>query len=496
MYKSNMRILTRYIIKEHIGPFFFGLSIIMFILMMNFLVKYIGDIFGKGLPALTIIKLILFNMPWMMALAVPMATLVAVLMAFGRFSADNEITILKSSGISIYRIIRPSLLLGAMITLIMIWFNDYVLPDANHQAKLMFRAIRHKKPTLQLEEYILYSVGKYTFSVAHIEKPTLDEWVDISKMLGPEYRSQKHVDRLRDLVIFDRREPRKDVTILAKEGYMVYSIPRESIIFTLLDGEYHEFNDTKPDEYQRSLFKKQLVVIPAKEFILEEQRGKDRSDREMNIKMMQAKVQAFRNQAASQKKKIAAQVERNFKNLDALLDSVAAGPEKLQTAEFSFIDKLDEKKWRNARRKAQRQAERQFQQMRMKQGFIDNQYRSVNKYLVEIYKKFSIPFASIVFVLIGAPLGVMARRGNMGVAMSLSIGFFLLYWISLIGGEELSDRELLTPFWAMWSANILVGAAGLYLTWKAVKETSFIDWQRLGRLFKRSIKRTESAPDV
>lgn len=490
-----MRILTRYIIKEHISPFFFGLFIIMFILLMNFLVKYIGDIFGKGLPAFTIIKLILFNLPWMIALAVPMATLVAVLMAFGRFSADNEITILKSSGISIYRIIRPSIILGVMITLIMIWFNDFILPDSNHQAKLMFRAIRHKKPTLQLEESILYSVGKYTFSVAHIEKPAIDEWVDISKMLGPEYRTQKHVDRLRDLVIFDRREPRKDVTILAKEGYMVYSIPRESIIFTLLDGEYHEFNNTKPDEYQRSLFKKQLVIIPAKEFILEEQSGRDRSDREMNIKMMQAKVQSFRKQAESRKKNIAAQVQRNFKNINALLDSVAVNPE-LNAADLKFIHSLTEKKWSNARRKGQRQAERQFQQMRMNQSFIDNQYRSVNKYLVEIYKKFSIPFASIVFVLIGAPLGVMARKGNMGVAMSLSIGFFLLYWISLIGGEELSDRELLTPFFAMWSADILVGAAGLYLTWRAVKETSFIDWQRLSALFKRRINQTESSAHV
>ena len=314
--------------------------------------------------------------------------------------------------------------------------------------------------------------------------------MDVSKLLGPEYRTQKHVDRLRDLVIFDRREPRKDVTILAKEGYMIYSIPRESIIFTLLDGEYHEFDNSKPSEYQRSLFKKQLVIIPAKEFMLAEQTGSDRSDREMNVKMMQAKVQAFRSQALARSKNVNRQVERNLKNINALLDSVSAHPE-LKAAGLKFIRSLPEKKWESARRKAQRQAERHFQQMRMNKSFIDNQYRSVNKYLVEIYKKFSIPFACIVFVLIGAPLGVMARKGNMGVAMSLSIGFFLLYWISLIGGEELSDRELLTPFVAMWSADIIVGLAGIYLTWRAVKETSFIDWQRLGDLFKRLARQKE-----
>ena len=146
-----MKILSRYIIKEHIAPFFFALSVIMFILLMNFLVKYIGQIFGKGLSVLTILKLITFNLAWMLALAVPMATLVAVLMAYGRFSADNEITILKSSGISIYKIMRPSLYIGIFLSLVMIYFSDQILPESNHQAKTTFRAIREKKPTLQLE---------------------------------------------------------------------------------------------------------------------------------------------------------------------------------------------------------------------------------------------------------------------------------------------------------------------------------------------------------
>ncbi len=490
-----MRILTRYIIKEHITPFFFALTILMFVLMMNFLVKYIGEIFGKGLPVLIILKLIVSNMPWMLALAVPMATLVAVLMAFGRFSADNEITILKSSGISIYRIIRPSVFLGIILTLIMIWFNDQVLPDANHQAKLMFRAIRQKKPTLQLEEYVLYKIGNYTFSVAHIEKPSLGEWADVSKLLGPEYRSQTMVDRLHELIIFDRTNPQKDVTILAEEGYMIYSVPRESIIFTLMDGEFHEFNAVKPDEYQRSLFSRQVVVIPAKEFILEERTDSDRSDREMDIEMMQAKVKVFEGQSELRRKKIADMIDKNFKTITALLDSAAAN-KNLQPADSSIYASVDDNKWQSAFRNAKQTAERHFQQMRMNSGFIENQQKSVNKYLVEIYKKISIPFACIVFVLIGAPLGVMARKGNMGVAMSLSIGFFLLYWISLIGGEELSDRQFLSPFWAMWSANILVGLAGLYLTWRAVKESSFINWQRLADFFKLSILRGEKNPDA
>jgi len=490
-----MKILNRYIIKEHIGPFFFGLSVIMFILLMNFLVKFIDKIFGKGLETFTILKLIFFNLSWMLALAVPMATLIAVLMAYGRFSADNEITILKSSGISIYRIIRPSLMLGAVITLIMVYFNDQILPDANHEAKVLLRAIRQKKPTLQLEEHILYQVGRYTFTVSNIEKPLTDEWLSMHSLLGPEYRSSDDIDRLEDLVIFDRSNPREDITIVAKKGYMVYSEERRSILFTLFDGEYHQLDNQKTGEYQRSFFDKQLVVIPAKEFMFEEKNDTDRSDREMNIKMMNAKVTAFQKQIDLRYQKIADAVNKNFEQSLLLLQKTAEN-EEITPADSALIRAIPDKKWRAALRKARNTSERLQQQMRMHHSFINSQKRSANRFLVEIYKKISIPFASIVFVLVGAPLGVMARKGNMGMAISLSIGFFLLYWVFLIGGEELADRRFLPPFLAMWAANIIVGIAGMYLTWRAVKETSFIDWDRLAKLFRFGKRQTDISADV
>jgi lipopolysaccharide export system permease protein len=102
--------------------------------------------------------------------------------------------------------------------------------------------------------------------------------------------------------------------------------------------------------------------------------------------------------------------------------------------------------------------------------------RQIDSFLVEIYKKYSIPFACVVFVLIGAPMGMITRKGGFGVAAGMSLGFFLLYWACLIGGEKLADRELLSPFLSMWVANILLGLAGVYLV--------FRDSLNLKRLFK------------
>jgi len=478
-----MKILTRYIIKEHIAPFFFALSVLMFILLMNFLVKYIGQIFGKGLATWTIIKLILFNMGWMLALAVPMATLVAVLMAYGRFSADNEITILKSSGISIYRIMFPSFYVGIVLTLMMVYFNDQILPETNHQAKILMRAIRQKKPTLQLEEHVFYEIGRYIFVVGHIEKPLPDEWLDMSRILGPEYYEHKDTDRLRDILIFDRTNPREDVTILANEGYMIFSTERKSIIFTLFDGEYHKYETSKPDEYQRSEFQRQVVVIPAKEFSFEERKDSDRSDREMNIKMMEAKVDFFKKQLAARQNKVVRATMGDLRAVNTMISALDSTQNRAALDSLPLTN-LSEAQMAAALRKARNTAERLYQKMRMHKSFLLNQEKSINRYMVEIYKKISIPFACIVFVLIGAPLGIMSRKGSMGAAIGLSIGFFLLYWVFLIGGEDLADRKFITPFIAMWAPNILVGLGGLYLTWRAVKETTFIPWARLSRLFK------------
>ncbi len=470
-----MKILYKYIIKEHIGPFIMGLSVIMFILLMNFVVKFIGQIFGKGLSAYIILKLILFNLPWMFALAVPMATLVAVLMAFGRLSADNEITILKSSGISLYHIIRPALYAAFVLMLVMVYFNDQILSEANHQAKLMLRAIRQKKPTLQLEPNIFYTVGNFTIVVSKIQRPLPQEWLDLSNLLGPDYQGKPETDRLVDVTIFDQSDPEDDVTITAKEGYMTYSLARKALVFTLFDGEFHKLNRKKLSEYERSLFRKQVVYIPAKDFAFEERKDSDRSDREMTIAMMRRKVEYFRHQKEVRKEKYAHIIEQNLAGIEKILarcDTLAEAHVKPD----SVLAAISPTQWKSARRKALRVADRFYHQAQTNKSFLEMQERAENKYLVEIYKKFSIPFASIVFVLIGAPLGIMARKGSMGVGLSLSIGFFLLYWIFLIGGEDLADRRIISPFWAMWAANIIVGLAGLYLTWRTVKETSFIDW--------------------
>ena len=126
---------------------------------------------------------------------------------------------------------------------------------------------------------------------------------------------------------------------------------------------------------------------------------------------------------------------------------------------------------------------RLLQQITAEMNIIKN-YESANyKLMVEVHKKYSIPFACIVFVLVGAPLGIMSRKGNLAVAGGISFGFFLLYWASLIAGEELADNQIISPFIAMWLANIIVGAGGIYLVIHSIHEATFINWTSIQNFF-------------
>ncbi|MFQ5584680.1 MAG: LptF/LptG family permease, partial [Calditrichia bacterium] len=236
-----MTILTRYIIKEHSGPFLFSLSVIMFVFVTKFIVQYIGKIFGKGLSVSTIFEFIYLNLAWMLALAVPMAVLIATLMAFGRLSSDNEITILKSSGINLFQILRPALLASLVLTILMVIYNDRVLPDFNHRARLLFQSISRKKPTLEMQEGLYLTMGKYTILVDEIEESLESTISEKGDILAPSFGTSP-ADKLKNITIADYSSSQYIKNIVAKYGYLIFDKQREQLVFTLYDGEIHETN--------------------------------------------------------------------------------------------------------------------------------------------------------------------------------------------------------------------------------------------------------------
>lgn len=460
-----MKLTTKYILTELIGPLFFGLAVITFVLIMDFILDILNLIISKGLDWKTIMEVFALNLAWMLALSVPMSVLVAALMAFGRVSADNEITALNACGVPLYRIVTPALLASAVLALGLVWFNNEILPEANHRARLLMTDITQKKPAWNLEPNVFIDY----FEGYHL----------LVKKVDP------RTSKLEEITIYDHRESPLPRTIIAKRGRMEFSEDGNDLQIFLEEGEIHEPDEEDPTHYRRLIFSKQTINITDVRGELARSYSDYRGDREKSTSQMLEENRQKKRALSRSRQKIQDYVAAAVTSaLDR--DSSRARSTRALTVnrERATILAL------NDSRSLLRKMEHEATQMR-------NLRRQINSLNVEIHKKYSIPVACLVFVLIGAPLGVMARRGGMSTGLGLSLLFFILYWAFLIGGEELADRQFLSAFWAMWSANLLIGAVGIILLVRSVRETVFISWEWLDRLtskFKKSASEDGGRP--
>jgi len=451
-------ILYRYILGKHVGPFFFSVVTLMFIFLLQFIMRFIDELVGKGLGAWVISELIALNLAWMLVLAVPMSVLVATLMAFGGLSAGNEITAMRASGLSLYRMMAPVMIGAIVLAYLLVQFNNNVLPEANHRAKTLMIDIRNKKPTLSLVPG-LFSQDIPGYSI--LVRKTFEESND-----------------LEGVTIYDYTDPSKHVVITADRGTVSFTPDHRKLVMDLSNGEIHEMAPNEQSAYRRIRYEKHRIVMNAEGFLFERS-GEgtfSRGDRELSAQVMRAYVDSLT-------KENAALAANTSKLITSHFDQYFAG-----TFPSSPIPPNPERALSAALARAR------YFASTLSNDLIRIQYNQdrIDEYLVEIYKKYSLPVACLVFVLIGAPLGVMARRGGFGIAATLSLGFFVLYWACLIGGEKLADRGFITPFWGMWFANVILGITGTYLTLRIGRESLVIRWVTLQRFVPRAWQRPES----
>ena len=452
-------ILFRHILRAHFAPFLGSFIVLMFLFVLQFIMKFMDQLAGKGLSAAVIVELMVLNLAWIVVLAVPMAVLVATLMAFGGLSANSEITAMKASGVSLYRMMFPVLIVSGFLTYLMVQFDNKVLPEANHRLKTLTMDIRRKKPTFTLVPG-LFSQDMPGYSM--LVRKTFAE-----------------SNNLEGVIIYDFTNPNKNVVITAKRGMLSFSSDYRRLIMDLYDGEIHELTTTDNMSYRNIVFHRQVLTTQAEGFDFERS-GENtfiRGNRELSAGEMLYIVDSLEEQASASRRRI-----------NALTDGLQ---QKLFTG--SIAQKSDSyASWR-----AIEPFTNITSQLMMLRNAIDGELanysyidRTMKQYWVEIHKKYSIPVACFVFVLVGAPLGVMSRRGGFGVASSLSLGFFLLYWASLIGGEKLADRELIEPWLGMWIANIVIGVLGVVLTYRIAKENVELRFDWIKRLVPHRLRNT------
>ena len=444
-----MRLVSRYLLRELILPFILSLLIIVFILFINFLLRAIDRFLGKGLDIQIILEYLFLNLAWIIALSVPMAVLIATLMTFGRLSEDNEINAMRASGISFLSIIRAPLIFGLFIASILIYFNNFILPEMNFRARLLSGDIYRKRPDMNIEPGIF-----------------IDNLPGYSMIIGEKSNNLMH-----DVRIFSKGKKESQTSIRANSGNI--STLKDAFLLSLFDGEIHELEVGDFTNYRRIAFKKHNIIIPADDLLLNRRDSSNRTDREMNVSMMLKKINDYKHREKVVVNRIKGAFFRTFGDSievnNKLIASKIINEKKSSIESDNILTNIEIRKKERQIRNLERQLKNEF-------NLLKSYQKSRNKYNVEIHKKFSIPFACILFVLLGAPLGVMAKRGGFAVSTSLSFMFFLVYYILLLGCEKMADRNLLDARTGMWFPNLIMFIISLYLTIYTVREQAPISF--------------------
>jgi len=568
---SSVKIIHRYVLREHVGPLVFALTALTSLLLLNYIAKQIDQLVGKGLSAGVIAQFFALSIPFTVAMTTPMSVLVATLYAFSRLASENEITAMKANGISVSRLLVPVLLAASVISIGMIAFNDIVLPASNHQLRKLQGDIARKKPTFALKEQIINQVA--------------DRQVYLKAMrLGPD-------NRMTDVTIYDLTDVMRRRTIYADSGELAFASNGRDLLLTLYQGATLEVPRAEPERLQRARFDRNYVRVEGVANQLEMTRADSyKSDREMSVCELQNEVARYEAEVTKARTDLRdalqavahealtgvpatppdissltllnvspgapaprspnASLGRAYCDLRARLkrasasaatalvpslyaattvrqgrpprqdsaarriqDSVARrllmgirkGPESppqpapqparpvvvpVDSAAAALEDSIALARADSITAKARADSAlaavaAQATPNAMRQmpvsltGSIENarirmrdNLRFVNQSAVELHKKFAISVACTVFVLVGAPIALRFPRGGVGLVIGVSLVIFGIYYVGLIAGEALADRNVLTPFWAMWAANILLTIVGLFLMARMGRETA------------------------
>ena len=344
---------------------------------------------------------------------------------------------------------KPALSFGIIITLLMIFFNNYFLPDMNHKARLLSSDFSRKRPDIE------FDVGYF-----------IDALPNNSIFLGG-----RKDTLFTDIIIFNKSSEVQQRTITAKEGTI--KTLKDGFLLNLYYGSIHELSKEK-DEYRIIDFDTYNIAIPVENMTLNRNNSIVRGDREMNYTMMNNKINFFNEKLVLITNRIENRIVKELKT-ELIAENITKN-NILATIEIFEKNTVDSLKQTAplALSTFTRRIKNLKRGINTDFSLINSYNKSINTYKVELHKKFSIPFACIIFIIIGAPLGIMSRKGSLGSSISMSLLFFIIYWAFLIGGEELADRGLLNPGLSMWLPNLVIGFIGLYLCYAISSEKRFL----------------------
>jgi lipopolysaccharide export system permease protein len=472
--------INQLILKSYLGPFVMTFAVVMFILLMQFVWKYIDDFVGKGLDWFLILELMFYVSVTLVPMALPLAILLASIMTFGNLAESYELTALKSAGLSLQKVMKPLIITTITMAIGAFLFANYVLPIANLKMGTLLYDITHQKPSLDIKEGVFYNgIQDFTIKVAKKD-------------------AKKNI--LYQILIYDHTQRQgNNKIVMAKEGIMKMSADENFLLITLKNGHSYEEvvsqNNKGFKPLTRTSFKEETIVMDMRDFKMirtDESLFKDNYQM-MNITQLSTEIDTLKKEFKERYIAINYQVKKNY---NLFSDTVT----QIQIVDSFTQVLLDQKYWMDAYQTEEKKRifDNSLNLARTNQSYVSvntnaakNGIETENKYKIEWHKKFTLSIACIVLFFIGAPLGAIIRKGGIGMPAVVSVLFFLIFHVLSITGEKSAKEGVWEAWQGAWLATVVLLPIGIFLTYKATKDSALFDMDAylnpLKKLFRKKV---------
>lgn len=462
-----MKKLNLYILKSYIGPLILTFFIAVFILLMQFLWKYIDDLVGKGLEWHIIVQLMFYASFTFIPLALPLAILMSSLMLFGNLGERYELVAMKSAGISLSKIMQPLIYFTIVISISGFGFSNYLLPMANLKMQSLLYDVREQKPALSIPEGVFYNgIDNYVIRVAHKERDN---------------------QTIRDVLIYDHTQRMGNTSVTRAEwGTMVMTEDKKFLIFTLYNGfVYNEdargglFDLMRP--ITRVKFKENKKRFDLSSFSMQRTNEAFFKDnyQMLNVHQLQFYIDSLNDEFVKNRVDFSNKVVGNFYYGSNFYDTINKKSDTLAVDSMGFTDNIMD--MFNDQEKvmvydyATQSARTQKDIVEFKNNDFDYERKAIIRYEIEWHRKFTLSIACLLLFFIGAPLGAIIRKGGLGVPMIITVLIFVFFWVITISGEKFAREGVIPAYFGMWIASGVLFPLGIYLTYKSAIDSPLLD---------------------
>lgn len=480
-----MKRLHVYVIKSFLGPFFMTFFIVVFVLLMQFLWRYIGDLVGKGLELSVLVEMLFYASFGVLPYAFPLAMLLASIMTFGSMGENYELVAMKSAGISLFRIMRPLIVIAALIAILAFYFSNNILPKTNLKFTTLMVSVRQQRPELVLQEGVFTNgIDGYNIKVG---------------------RKDKKTNILYDLLIYDHTDNKSNESVtVADSGYLKITEDKKYMVLNLYNGiNYSEEKSTNRKDinkrpFRRDKFDEQTIRVKVNNFDF------NRRDegiyknmyRMLNINQLNLMLDTLNDKYFDQLRNYLLQINinpaisRHVFDLTVRYDSLKYKDQIIADSIFVFDDYYNSiDKWVKAEiaMLALDKARSNMQNLNLYEGQLVERKRNINKYDMEKHRKFTLSVAVFIFFFVGAPLGAIIRKGGLGMPVVVSILLFIAYYIVSMTGEKSAREDVWQMFTGMWLSTLIVFPIGIWLSYMAGTDSAIMStetyvkiWNKIG----------------